>query len=632
VFGATARLGAIGAFLLFLAFIAGIGWNLRQGRTPDCHCFGELHSSPAGWHTIIRNSVFALMALIVVIAGGRAPVETIENLSGTEKVGLWLTLLIVALGIGLAWLLDRIAKQQQELRAEIEALQTASLFAGLETAPATPVTPTTVAIQPIVDPVGEPAPSFDLPTLDGGRLTLDDLRAEGKPALLLFSAPDCGFCNAMYPEVAEWATRFGSELSVTVIGRGDLDANREKLAGHAFTHTAVDEDTAVGAAYDAIATPSAVIVLPNGTLLGSVAKGRPEIQKLVGRTLRQRQQQRAQAPAAQEPAVVAPEPVAEPAIESWPAPSFEVATPDGGTMTLSSLLDKGKPVLVIFWSTGCGFCQRFAPEVGEWTRRFGNEVTIALLTDVGDEAIREQMVTHGFRNVGLQEGREVMQQYGGNGTPSAVLIQPDGFVQDEVATGAPMIRKLIGRVINRSGQRPAPAAAPLVPAAADTASENGSEHDPEELIRQSLLESLKGPELGAEGSRLPWATLDGGYVGLDEYLGREVTLLFWGVDCEFSQRILPDLKEWEQEAGEAIDDVLIISSGDVEANRAQGLRTRIVLDDSFAAGNDFGVSGTPAAVRLDARGRVASPLAVGADAVLDLLYDQIEAPADTAVT
>jgi hypothetical protein len=57
-----------------------------------------------------------------------------------------------------------------------------------------------------------------------------------------------------------------------------------------------------------------------------------------------------------------------------------------------------------------------------------------------------------------------------------------------------------------------------------------------------------------------------------------------------------------------------------------------VLDDSFAAGNDFGVSGTPAAVRLDARGRVASPLAVGAVAVLDLLYDQIEAPADTALT
>jgi hypothetical protein len=58
----------------------------------------------------------------------------------------------------------------------------------------------------------------------------------------------------------------------------------------------------------------------------------------------------------------------------------------------------------------------------------------------------------------------------------------------------------------------------------------------------------------------------------------------------------------------------------------------VVLDDAFSAGNDFGVTGTPAAVRLDARGRVASKLAVGADAVLDLLYEDIEAPAEAALT
>src|SRR5690625_403003 len=40
--GATARWAALAAGLLFLAFIAAIGWNLRQGRQPDCHCFGQI--------------------------------------------------------------------------------------------------------------------------------------------------------------------------------------------------------------------------------------------------------------------------------------------------------------------------------------------------------------------------------------------------------------------------------------------------------------------------------------------------------------------------------------------------------------------------------------------------------------
>jgi len=47
-------------------------------------------------------------------------------------------------------------------------------------------------------------------------------------------------------------------------------------------------------------------------------------------------------------------------------------------------------------------------------------------------------------------------------------------------------------------------------------------------------------------------------------------------------------------------------------------RAPILLDDEFAAGNAFGAAGTPSAVLVDKRGRVASSVAVGADAVLAL--------------
>ena len=48
------------------------------------------------------------------------------------------------------------------------------------------------------------------------------------------------------------------------------------------------------------------------------------------------------------------------------------------------------------------------------------------------------------------------------------------------------------------------------------------------------------------------------------------------------------------------------------------LSTRVVLDHHFAAGRAFGASGTPSAVLVDAEGRIASEVAVGAPAVLDL--------------
>ena len=44
----SARWGALAALVLLAAFIGAIGYNLARGRTPDCHCFGQTHSAPAG--------------------------------------------------------------------------------------------------------------------------------------------------------------------------------------------------------------------------------------------------------------------------------------------------------------------------------------------------------------------------------------------------------------------------------------------------------------------------------------------------------------------------------------------------------------------------------------------------------
>jgi hypothetical protein len=62
----------------------------------------------------------------------------------------------------------------------------------------------------------------------------------------------------------------------------------------------------------------------------------------------------------------------------------------------------------------------------------------------------------------------------------------------------------------------------------------------------------------------------------------------------------------------------LISSGSPEENRAQGLRSLTLLDDEFSVGSDYGSDGTPSAIMIDAQGRVASELVVGAPEVMKL--------------
>lgn len=69
----------------------------------------------------------------------------------------------------------------------------------------------------------------------------------------------------------------------------------------------------------------------------------------------------------------------------------------------------------------------------------------------------------------------------------------------------------------------------------------------------------------------------------------------------------------------------MISTGSAAANRAMGLSSTVVLDQSFAAGSAFAATGTPSALLLDAEGRVASAVAVDAEACFELARRPVEA-------
>jgi len=107
-------------------------------------------------------------------------------------------------------------------------------------------------------------------------------------------------------------------------------------------------------------------------------------------------------------------------------------------------------------------------------------------------------------------------------------------------------------------------------------------------------------------------------VELEDFRGEETLVLFWNPGCGFCQQMLPDLKEWEAGAPDGAPKLVVVSAGTEEANREMGLTSPVLLDQQFAAGRAFGASGTPSAVLVDSEGKVASEVAVGAPAVLEL--------------
>src|SRR5438552_1744672 len=168
----TAWWGAVAATALLLIFVAGIGYNLAQGRTPDCHCFGQLHSAPAGWSTLIRNLVLAGVAGLVVGFGrntsGPGVMEWLGTLTITQGFELLGGALVLVLLIGEGWVLMQMMTQQGRLLLRIEALEKRL---GVVPQPATPAAGLAV---------GTPAPTFELPNLDGETKTLQTLRSLGK--------------------------------------------------------------------------------------------------------------------------------------------------------------------------------------------------------------------------------------------------------------------------------------------------------------------------------------------------------------------------------------------------------------------------------------------------------------------
>lgn len=268
----SARWGALGALGLLVLFTAGIARVLARGEEPDCHCFGQLRSTPAGRATLVRNGVLAAVAGYVVVAGwsdpGASAADVFADLSGAEAAAVAGGLALVAVLALQGWFSWQLFRQNGRLIARVEDVE-----ARLSAEPSR-----RVGLE-----VGANAPPFELPDLEGRPVSLGDLLEPGLPTVLVFSDPGCSACGPLMPVLASVERERRGELTLAVVSRGSVEENLAKLEQATFEPVLLQDEREVMETYLAHGVPSAVLIDPGGVIASPLATGADRVEALLSR-------------------------------------------------------------------------------------------------------------------------------------------------------------------------------------------------------------------------------------------------------------------------------------------------------------------------------------------------------------
>src|ERR1700730_5946097 len=422
--------GGVGALSLLVAFTIAIAANLIMGRTPDCHCFGQLHSAPVGWATVYRNSVFALCAGFIVWPTrtylGSSVLQAASDLVQHHAVGGALAAMAGLVLVAENWLGYHLFRQHGRILTRIDNLEATLRDSGFIVVDG--------QAQPSL-PIGSSAPSFELPLLSGEMASLESLCESRKPVLLVFSDPGCSPCKALLPDIARWEREYSNKLTVALIGRGRVEAGRTKTSHHGLRYVLLQRDREVAEEYFALRTPSAVLIDSNGRIGSSVAIGAQAISRLVTQILEQTTQELAASPsmAGRETRGTLLPLHHVPQFGQRPLPQISgLIDLDGNTVDLHDFI--GHDTLLLFWNPNCGFCNGMLPDLQTWERsRTSREPQLVVISSGTIELNRAMRLQS---SVLLDDTFSVGRALGVTGTPSAVLVDSDGNIVSAVAVGA----------------------------------------------------------------------------------------------------------------------------------------------------------------------------------------------------
>lgn len=129
-------------------------------------------------------------------------------------------------------------------------------------------------------------------------------------------------------------------------------------------------------------------------------------------------------PLTAQPANLSPEPAV-----GHPAPDFSLQTLDGDLFRLSAL--HGTPVVLNFWATWCGPCQRELPALQNAAEVYAGEVLIVGV-DQGEEApiVQAYVDKLGLTfPIPMDKDMEAGSQFNVKGMPTTFFVDADGVIR-----------------------------------------------------------------------------------------------------------------------------------------------------------------------------------------------------------
>ena len=136
------------------------------------------------------------------------------------------------------------------------------------------------------------------------------------------------------------------------------------------------------------------------------------------------------------------------ALPSPGVPDFQGKTLDGTFFSKASL--KGKPVLIQFWATWCGYCRRDQPAVEDLVERYRGTLTVLAVSVREDRATVKRYLERSPRKskIVLTQDTNLTSLFDPEGFPFYVLLDAEGRKVGEQrgAGGSEGLQDLLVRV------------------------------------------------------------------------------------------------------------------------------------------------------------------------------------------
>ena len=387
------------AAALLIAFTAAIGLSMSRGRAPDCHCFGQLHSEPAGPRTLVRNAALLTLALAAFSAGLRDAGPSAVAWLGSLAAGQTLLVAAGALAVGVVagTLIARAQRKQAELRPGLSDADDLGL------------------------PEGWDAPDFALPNLDGSIVTLSELLLRGSPVVLVFTDAECAHCRTLVPTMAEWQREHESAVTIAVVNGGAPDGTRELALEHGLQDLLFDPGREVHKAYDVSKTPVAVRIDPPAVISTPSFGTESGVRWLV------------------QAAVTGRDPLLGPPPGTALPEDLVLEGADERPVRLTDFV--GEETLFMFWSPDCGSCREIREELLGWEQNpQPGTPRLVLVT----WASRREIRAEGFQSpILFDRNRASVEALSVPGTPAALLVDAEGRTAWPIAIGKRHLLRLL---------------------------------------------------------------------------------------------------------------------------------------------------------------------------------------------